>query len=42
MKNLLFFLRIYHPESIISKKIPNGVCLIKKVGPQKEKPTFIL
>ena len=30
MKNLLFFLRIYHPESIISKKIPNGVSLIKK------------
>ena len=42
MKNLLFFLRIYHPESIISKKIPNGVSLIKKVGPQNEKPTFIL
>lgn len=42
MKNLLFFLRIYHPESIISKKIPNGGSLIKKVGPQKEKPTFIL
>lgn len=43
MKNLLFFLRIYHQESIISKKIPNGgVSLIKKVGPQKEKPTFIL
>ena len=42
MKNLLFFLRIYHPESIISQKIPNGVSLIKKVGPHKEKPTFIL
>ena len=42
MKNLLFFLRIYHQESIISKKILNGVSLIKKVGPQKEKPTFIL
>ena len=24
------------------QKIPNGVSLIKKVGPQKEKPTFIL
>ena len=42
MKNLLFFLRIYHPESIISKKSPMGVSFIKKVGPQKEKPTFIL
>ena len=42
MKNLLFFLIIHNPESIISKKIPNGISLIKKVGPQKEKPTFIL
>ena len=29
-------------EHIISKKSPMGVSLIKKVGPQKEKPTFIL